>query len=175
MVRRQPHPDWNLQQLFCPCDRLLHRRQRHECHRHVAARVQRRPGQDVYCERRVWSHFDEWTLPSHSDTFRFESHRRSDVVHHRLELRRRERHVDRDVLEYFLVQRRVVVNQSTRKPESVRPSSFSPRGNPSPCPSVYNNSCQLRSAKPEHVDDPVPRITASVKISGVIENESRPS
>jgi len=102
MVRRQPHPDWNLQQLFCPCDRLLHRRQRHERHRHVAARVQCRPGQDVHCERRVWSHFDEWTLPSHSDTFRFESHRRSDVVHHRLELRRRERHVDRDVLEYFL-------------------------------------------------------------------------
>ena len=109
MVRRQSHPGWNLQQLFCPCDRLLHRCQRHECHRHVAARDQRRPGQDVHHQGRVWSHFDERVGPSHSDTFWFESHRRSDVVHHRSELRRRERHVDRKFLEYLLVQRRVVV------------------------------------------------------------------
>ena len=109
MVRCQSDPDWNLEQLHRPGDRLLHRRQRHECHCDPAARDQCRSGQDVHCERRVWSHFDEWTLPSHRDTFRFESHRRSDVVHHRSELRRRKHHVDRKFLEYFLVQRRVVV------------------------------------------------------------------
>ena len=117
MVRRQSDPDWHIEQLFCSGDRLLHRRQRHECHRHPAARDQRRPGQDVHHQGRIWSHFDKRTLQSHRDTFRFESHRRSDVVHHRPELRRRERHVDRKFLEYLLI------HEETRVRRSVGPSS----------------------------------------------------